>query len=177
MNLPLSSSISTYPTLARSPSYGENIETTFKRCHVTSLKSFSSPNLGRSLYRDRRSQPEVSVNLKPGTYRNRGNRRDPCSQLSRGVAVIIPQHSTEPLTAFDVADNPADFVTGLNQFVSKSLMVSFGVKMLEIGSDRPPCCPPQHSAVFCASSRQLEFSAARSGHETLHFSPRPSWPL
>jgi len=40
-----------------------------------------------------------------------------------------------------------------------------------------PCCPLQHSAVFCASSRHLESSAARPGHEILLFSPRPSWPL
>ena len=57
------------------------------------------------------------MNLKHSTYRDRGNSRDPCSQLSRSVAIIVPQHTTESLAAFDVADNLAHFVIRFDELI------------------------------------------------------------
>ena len=67
------------------------------------------------------------MNLKPSTYRDRGNSRDPCSQLSRSVAIIVPQHTTEPLTAFDVANNLAHFVSRFDNLIVEPLVVSFAM--------------------------------------------------
>ena len=75
------------------------------------------------------------MNLKPSTYRDRGNSRDPCSQLSRSVAIIVPQHTTEPLTAFDVANNLTHFVSRFDDLIVEPLMVSLGMIMLEESVD------------------------------------------
>ena len=87
----------------------------------------------------------MSANFKPSTYRDRGNSRDTCSQLSRSVAIIVPQHTTEPLAAFDVANNLAHVVSRFDDLIVEPLVVSFAMIMLE------KCGNPSSSAVDVSS--------------------------
>ena len=77
----------------------------------------------------------MSGNLKPGTYRDSGNRRNPCSQLSCSVAIIVPQHPTQPLPAFDRARKRTDLVPRFDELIAEPLVIPLAMIMLEVGSD------------------------------------------
>ena len=47
------------------------------------------------------------------------------SGVSGSSSVVVPQESTEPFTAFDVASRVADIISGIDQQVFQSLMISF----------------------------------------------------
>ena len=52
---------------------------------------------------------------------------------SRDLAVVVSQHSAEPLAAGDLAVVSTDLLTGLNQFVVQSLVVALAMEMFEEG--------------------------------------------
>ena len=58
----------------------------------------------------------------------------------RRMTVIILEHPSEPFTAFDVSDILADLLSGLDDLVVQTLMISFLVKMKKELAD----CVSQH---------------------------------
>ena len=105
--------------------------------------------------------------LKPSMYRDRGNSRDPCSQLSRSVAIIVPQHTTEPLAAFDVANNLTHFVSRFDDLIVEPLMVSLAMIVLEKCGNSSPCCASAHSGLF---ARELATFTVRESEIRRDFS-------
>ena len=46
--------------------------------------------------------------------------------------MVVLQHATKTLSAFDSASNGISILGWLNQLIAQSLMVSFGVVMLDL---------------------------------------------
>ena len=78
---------------------------------------------------------EISVGFQVSAHRSRGNAENAVGDLSGGVAVVIPQHSTEPFATLDLAGDSTDFFTRLDQFIVEPLVISFAVIMPEIFGD------------------------------------------
>ena len=53
------------------------------------------------------------------------------------MAVIILEHPSEPFTAVDVSDILADLLSGRDDLVVETLMISFGVVVLQIRNRSP----------------------------------------
>ena len=78
---------------------------------------------------------EISVGFQVSAHRCRGNAENAVGDLSGGVAVVIPQQSTEPFATLDLAGDSTDFFTRLDQLIVEPLVISFGVIMLKISGD------------------------------------------
>jgi hypothetical protein len=46
--------------------------------------------------------------------------------------VVVPQHATKSLTAFDPASNGISIILWLNQLIAEPLMISLAVVMLDV---------------------------------------------
>lgn len=55
-----------------------------------------------------------------------------CSSTSRSATVVVLQHATESLTAFDLTCNGIDPFLSPDEFVAQSLMVPFAMVMLDV---------------------------------------------
>ena len=57
------------------------------------------------------------------------------SAALRSPAVVVPQQTTEPFVALDLASALADFIVGINDLVVQPLMISLGMVMLDVSRD------------------------------------------
>ena len=95
----------------------------------------SSPNLGRSLYRDRRSQRKLSGNASLGTYRDLGKSCNSGYQFSRRVTVVVLQHAAKPFTALDLSGDASNFITRFDDLIAEPLMISLDMIMFDVSFD------------------------------------------
>ena len=86
------------------------------------------------------------------------------SGVSGSSSVVVPQESTEPFTAFDVASRVADIISGIDQQVFQSLMISFLVVMrFEFGKRLTQWC-------FTEEYHSIDTFSFQAQHKTLDMS-------
>ena len=109
--------------------YGQNIQTIAKFFGNSDLTTSRSRNLGR----DRCSMASILRRQSPdwlsGAHSGRTIEAAATSKLLCSVAIVVPQQTTKPLAAFDIAMMLANFFTRLDDRVTQALMISLAVIM------------------------------------------------
>ena len=73
----------------------------------------------------------------------------------RSVAIVVPQHATEPLAAFGLARELSDFISRIDDLVFESLVVAF----LVCGKNTRPPAATIHFTVAWSIDSQTIWSA------------------
>ncbi|WP_145052959.1 hypothetical protein [Lignipirellula cremea] len=84
---------------------------------------------------DRHAPSAKTVGVRPRICQQRRRRSQQNDQgtggTSRSFSLVVLQQSTQPLLALDFARNLTDFISGLDQFIFQSLVVSLAVVVLK----------------------------------------------
>jgi hypothetical protein len=97
----------------------------------TAFSDVETQNLGRSGDGNSSTAARISSRFQVSAHRSRGNAENAVGDCSGGVAVVIPQHSTESLATRDLASDRTDFFTRIDQLIAEPLMIPLGVIMSE----------------------------------------------
>ena len=115
--------------------YSQNIQTIAKFFDNSDLATSRGWNLGR----DDRSMASILRRQSPhwlaGAHSGRGIEAAATSKLLCSVAIVVPQQTTKPLTAFDFAMMLANFLTPLDDRVTQALMILLPVIMRHVLAD------------------------------------------